>query len=972
MFNSSSLLHARLLDAAPSKNFVIVEPIPFWEGNQGVSCAQGSALEVRLANGFEGNAELLALAASNADKLQRQQPITLNMFGFLQHGTEIELGRQHGSLLVIEPNWLVNVTALTELDYCQHRFHVRRFLSQAPSEQMLRGSLVHDVFEAVLKTPEAHDVLRKRLQKGLTDVVTSFALMDVCPLKAEETVRGHLNRLYRFRKRHLKAASNIQSERYMISPYLGLKGKIDAVLEYEDGSLRALELKTGKCWGGKVQKGHAFQAQAYTLMLSLRYLDRTVLNPVVVYSGDEGLQEGVVKQVSCGYDEVFHVMQLRNSLVIADLCSTLVKSLSDGRCASCRQRHDCLMLSELLKPAPEDGKLNEHADFFNRFYRQLLQEYDAIRIEQIKNLKTPVVERIEQGRAIKCQGYRVEDGFVELKLETLNKSEIREGDACLLSCAKGAIFGDCAEAVVDRVDAHHIRVKTPAASPDVSFDNWGFKPTFLELHVKEAIFEKNFASLANLFKKQSLSVYIELLKGKTDSLEANLDGSWETADKIPAMQQRAVSLAIGLQKLLLIQGPPGTGKTTTIARIVKALTSSGKRCLIACYTHRAVEEACKKLARICPEIGVYRLNCDNFAAEQGNILTEQDGEKRFAVALLPHIQRIKQGLASMEVFVGTTHAWLSGNYDNVLSGELFDVALIDEASQIFAPHIFGILGLSKAHILVGDHKQLPPVTISDAVPDLKKSLFETLFELEYGDKKIKVMLDEQFRMPDAVCDFVSQAFYDGKLHTSPLKSKQKAAHPVIHSFDKAGDVLSAEDAHILLISHDKGSENELFLRTNPQEATLIAQLVHGLLEQCDFSKNTDEERLCKLIGIIAPYRAQVAAIRTELARTTWLSDGAIKNMVDTVERFQGDEREFIFFSLTGADWQANKIDGVNKVAPNRFLDDPRRLNVAISRARRQFIGVGNWKLAASWSVLIGQLVEFVQRDPRCLLTDVVW
>jgi len=967
MIRFSPFLHARLLEVAPSENALLVESLPFFNGQsaQNVKPAN-SVFTVRLSNGFESNTGFLAEVLSNAGPGLRKTSVSLNMTGFVQNGDEIELDRQHGSLLVVEPGWLVNVTALTELDYCQRRFHVKRFMSQSPSEPMLRGSLIHNVFESVLKAPEKHDALRRRLQDAFSDVVTSFALMDICPVKTEETVRAHLNRLYRFRRKHLDSAINIQSERYMINPFFGLKGKIDAVLKYEDNSIRALELKTGRCWGGKVQKGHAFQAQAYSLMLSWRYRGKKILNPLVLYSGDEELREGVAKQVSYAYNDAFHVMRLRNSLVFADLCATTVQSLSDGRCVSCRQKQDCSMLNGLF--GHSDRK---HADshtnlvFFERFYRQLLTEYDAIRREQIKNLTTPISDRIQDGRAVRIKAYNLEAEVLNLHLEHPNCSEIREGDACLLSCEKGTIAGDCAEAVVESVTEKSIRVRTSA-----SVQTGAFKPAFLELHVKEAMFEKNFASFAHLFKDQELAIYLELLNGITENLAPNAVSLWEadeTADAVSAMQKRAVSLSLGLQKLLLIQGPPGTGKTTTIARIIKAQQSAGKRCLVACYTHRAVDEVSKKLSRICPDISVYRLNSERCFQEPLPAQELKDSS-RFGHLMLRQIERIRQGLADMEVFVGTTHAWLSGNYDNLLSGGLFDVALIDEASQIFAPHLLGILSLAQAHILVGDHRQLPPVVLSETTPDLKKSLFESLFELDYGNKNIKVMLDEQFRMPEAICDFISKEFYEGMLHTSPYKKQGQKRTSCCIEVDQLTDILLS-DVQIVLICHNEKNIEKQSVRTNQLEADLIANIVTRLLKIHGISEDSDHERLEGLLGVIAPYRAQVAAIRTALGRDTTIAQDVIRAMVDTVERFQGDERMEIIFSLTGADWEACQSHSADNPAANRFLDDPRRLNVALSRARQRFIGVGDWRQASKHSRLIGRLVEFVQSDQRCLFVE---
>ena len=146
-------------------------------------------------------------------------------------------------------------------------------------------------------------------------------------------VKHHLNALSNHIKENLNNIKKVDTERFIINPYLGLKGKIDAVITDSEG-IKALELKTGKGWGDKVKYGHDLQAQAYTIMMQMKFINKKVLPPSVIYSGEyERVKElrdrygsqniYIEKPVNLSYSDKAHVIAMRNKLVMADYLFTL-------------------------------------------------------------------------------------------------------------------------------------------------------------------------------------------------------------------------------------------------------------------------------------------------------------------------------------------------------------------------------------------------------------------------------------------------------------------------------------------------------------------------------------------------------------------------------------------------------------------------------------------------------------------------
>ena len=396
--------------------------------------------------------------------------------------------------------------------------------------------------------------------------------------------------------------------------------------------------------------------------------------------------------------------------------------------------------------------------------------------------------------------------------------------------------------------------------------------------------------------------------------------------------ERVATKAVSAKDYFLLVGPPGTGKTSRALRrmVEKFHDQPDTQILLLAYTNRAVDEICSTLNAITPSIDYIRigseLSCDIRYREH---LVEN------VLAPLRNRKEVRQCLLNCRVFVGTI-ASLSSRTE-VFKLKRFDVAIIDEATQILEPQLLWLLSAKSSSgqdaigkfILIGDHKQLPAVVLQSkdesevfderlreiGLFNLKDSLFERLyrFHLSKEDSPMLDMLCRQGRMHPGVASFPNQAFYGGKLQPVGLPHQ-----------------LENIPVPILFIPAERDT-GTLSGKTNQHEARIVADWAVRIWNET--AETFDANRT---LGIITPYRSQIALIRRELQAKG--IPALMDISVDTVERYQGSERDVIIYSFC-----------VNHLYQLRFLANlteengvqiDRKLNVALTRARKRMIMVG--------------------------------
>jgi DNA replication ATP-dependent helicase Dna2 len=306
----------------------------------------------------------------------------------------------------------------------------------------------------------------------------------------------------------------------------------------------------------------------------------------------------------------------------------------------------------------------------------------------------------------------------------------------------------------------------------------------------------------------------------------------------------------------------------------------------------------------------------------------------------------------------TTATWSSEKYAAPPSVETahrredsplqFDVAIIDEASQLTIPAILGALRLAKRFILVGDEKQLPPLVLSKEAAEqgLADSLFSYLKRLDADYMKEHSIADSacvslrvQYRMNRWISNFSSKVFYEDRLEAAPAVAKrvlEVTTHSPGPSHEADVMMQALQPAYPLVFldvrgGGDTGGSGEAVYegpKRSNTEARAVRKVVHGLLLRGIQEKD---------IGIIAPYRAQVANLRRHLfvddITGNWQALSPHTPMsIDTVDRFQGGERMVIIMSFATSKTPESPL--------REFLTNPHRLNVALTRAQRKLILVG--------------------------------
>lgn len=395
----------------------------------------------------------------------------------------------------------------------------------------------------------------------------------------------------------------------------------------------------------------------------------------------------------------------------------------------------------------------------------------------------------------------------------------------------------------------------------------------------------------------------------------------------------------------LLIGPPGTGKTSRALRtMVDDFLSQEKQLLLLSYTNRAVDEICKMLEHIEPVPDYIRIG------------SELSCEETYRPHLLENIldglinrHEVRERLEHCCVFVGTVST-ISAKPE-LFHLKQFDVALIDEATQILEPQLLGILCAQTPEgkdavgrfVLIGDHKQLPavvqqPVQLSEVknehlrsigLLNLRDSLFERLYR-NLTDQHCFDMLCRQGRMHDEVSAFANDTFYEKRLQPVGLPHQ-------LDTLSVAPGLQCIDLAHLL----DRRvaflpSTPELPLascKRNASEARLVARLAHSLFKQYVVMEDFNP---LQTLGVITPYRSQIALIRQELSA---LGIPALQEItVDTVERYQGSERDVIIYSCCLN--RPRQLEQLSCITEDHGVHIDRKLNVALTRARRQLFIIG--------------------------------
>lgn len=420
-----------------------------------------------------------------------------------------------------------------------------------------------------------------------------------------------------------------------------------------------------------------------------------------------------------------------------------------------------------------------------------------------------------------------------------------------------------------------------------------------------------------------------------------------------ASQEQAVNDVLAARDVMIVHGPPGTGKTTTLVEAIMEVMRREPQVMVCAQSNMAVDWISEQLA----DRGVSVLRIGNPSRVTDKMLSFTY-ERRFeshpdystlwsirhtirqlystprkgrSESFHQKIARLRERADELELRIRNAlfdqsrvvACTLVGSANQLLQGIHFHTLFIDEAAQALEPACWIALRKCDRFVLAGDHCQLPPTIKSNAARygGLDKTLMETLAETHPEAVRL---LTVQYRMNEALMRFSSEWFYEGKLQAAPEVSHRGIMadmdEPLVWVDTAGEDNEGQEDFHEQFIGASYG-------RINKAEARLtLATLI-------DYAERIGRQRLLEEridIGIISPYKAQVQYLRALLKKNSYLRPLRKSITINTVDAFQGQERDVILVSLVRA----------NEAGEIGFLNDLRRMNVAITRARMKLIILG--------------------------------
>lgn len=415
-------------------------------------------------------------------------------------------------------------------------------------------------------------------------------------------------------------------------------------------------------------------------------------------------------------------------------------------------------------------------------------------------------------------------------------------------------------------------------------------------------------------------------------------------------QETAVNKVLCARDVAIVHGPPGTGKTTTLVEAIYETLHREPQVLVCAQSNTAVDWICEKLVdRGVPVLRIgnptrvndkmlsftYERRFENHPAypELWGIrksIREMNSRMRKGSysereGMRSRMSRLRDRETELEILINAelfdsarviASTLVSSNH-RLLNGRRFPTLFIDEAAQALEAACWIAIRKADRVILAGDHCQLPPTIkcIEAAHGGLDKTLMEKVVQQKPSAVSL---LKVQYRMHEAIMRFPSEWFYHGQLEAAP-----EVRYRGILDYDTPMEWMDTSELEF----HEE-FVGESFGRINKQEGDLLLQELEAYINRIGKQRILDEKID---FGLISPYKAQVQYLRSKIKGSSFLRPFRSLITVNTVDGFQGQERDVVFISLVRA----------NKDGQIGFLNDLRRMNVAITRARMKLVILGD-------------------------------
>ncbi|NDV79749.1 AAA domain-containing protein [Dysgonomonas sp. 511] len=892
---------------------------------------------------------------------------------------------------VLEPDYLIDASAIAECfqQYGVSHYHyfLRKFEPDANSQYLLLGNLANFFLDQLIYAEDIgnltfDDVFLKSFKAMPFEYASCSDISDNASFKDfMAKARTQFNNIKRVVREDMPAGG-FKLEECILEPSFfsekyGFQGRLDLLQpSYEKrGADRIIELKSGKLPypasdKGKIAPNHEAQTEVYRMMIqSVSDKDGRYIYPSILYSAATDKGENI--RFAAKFQKLEKIILNIRNLVVAteyklytgstNRVRRIFSNLLDPNNYGSNLPSFFSYKIEPLQKALEKATITESLYFFRyvsfiarEMFLQKAGDQGADSSISISSLWTKsFAERKEAMELIAdLEIKQIDDSGNDMVIyfareANEDSANFRTGEICILyphdteqdtvlthQIMKGTVVKISSSEVVLR-----FRYKQRNRDFFSRYRYWAVEHDKLD-HSYNAMF-KNLAAFMSAKVKNK-----ELLLGQRQPVS-----TYQQAGEKPATQEQKLKTvldkAMAARDYFLIAGPPGTGKTSIYARKLIEMIYAGERSniLIMAYTNRAVDELC---ASICSAFGQDEALCDKFI----RIGTELSSGENYRHRLLQNIsgkvanrKELLDTINNTRIFIGTL-ASITGKPE-IFGLKHFDVAIIDEASQILEPQIIGLLPKVDKFIMIGDQKQLSTITLQSEdkakviesrlnrveLYDCNESLFERLFRICQKNEWTNAYdtLTYHGRMHEDIARLVNGPFYNNEL----VSATQRQLIPLpVRKYDLYDPMQAlVANRRVAFIPSREVEVSNLSDKTNHSEAQIAVDLAIALLNI--YKANGIEFDGDKTLGIITPFRNQVALIRQKLELS---GIPELQNiMIDTVERYQGSQREVIIISFCFN--RPYQLENFIKMNNERTVD--RKLNVALTRAREQLFIIGN-------------------------------
>jgi len=915
-------------------------------------------------------------------------PVTVNLL-------DIEITKEgiyRPRAFVVEPDYLIDISAIA---LCFHQsgaypllYLLKKFIPVESNKYLLIGNIANFFLDELLSDPN------KSYTDLLTNVFQlnpfAFCLMEDGEIKSLiHNIQNHYLVLQKAIRQDFPAeginVANCFLEPSFYSETYGIQGRLDIFFQQEKNAA-IIELKSGKAYQPNIygiSASHFMQTLLYDLLIRSVYPQTNPKN-YILYSS---IIEKSLRFAPRIKAQQYEALQIRNQLVAIEWeLKTLPQLFNPAFLGEQLLERPIPFKKISTSRFPQlQGFIGQEIAMFEKTYQSLSkleQKYFIAfsgfiaREHQLAKTGMEAVENAN-GQAALWLNLQAEknDQFELLQHLVIISNQSQFDDPIihfqktaqtnpLANFRKGDIAVLYPEQVVNKFPASKARpailahqifkctiVELGAMEVSVQLKSKQFNTStfenFTHWNLEHDLMDSSFTTMyRGLFQFMQAPLYRRNLYLTLQAPKRNTPLEFMPSEELTTEQQRIFKQVIGAEDYFLLWGPPGTGKTNMMLKhLVKYfLENSQEQLLLLAYTNRAVDEICESIERIAP----------NIKNQYIRIGSRHSTEKEYHSNLLEYKmnslktrKQIKALIDTHRIFVGTVSS--IANKPELLKLKIFDRVIIDEASQILEPLLLGLLSQFQRCILIGDHQQLPAVVAQEeresriydrelhtlGLKNLRNSLFERLFQQcqVKGWFWAYAQLSHQGRMHQEIMEFPNRHFYQNTLNILPtdIPYHLRQLNPLNYTSTTSIDFLFQKlvQQRVLFIPTPKDTESTTG-KTNRFEAEMICTLILHFQQLYQFQQLPFH---VKSIGVITPYRAQIAQIRAALQAHSIDIESIT---IDTVERYQGSAREIILISLC-----TNNISQLQGLVSLSEEGVDRKLNVALTRAKEHLIVLGN-------------------------------